>query len=134
MKQDMDVTLEKIDAIRKRTHVTYRQAKEALECASGDLSEAVRDLRHQRGRTDVLKVRGEDLLHTLATIVRRGNASRIIVRSGNFVVADIPVTVGVAGAVLAPWITLFTTLALLVSTWTVEVERPSSPDREPVMP
>ncbi|MEX0974824.1 MAG: DUF4342 domain-containing protein [Bacillota bacterium] len=130
----MDTTLEKIDAIRKRTHATYRQARQALECSSGDVSDAVRSLRHPWGRTDVLKVRGEDLLRTLATLVRRGNASRIIVRSGNYVVVDLPVTVGVAGAVLAPWVTLFTTLALLVSTWTVEVERPRSSEREPVMP
>jgi hypothetical protein len=77
-------------------------------------------------------VKGEDLLRTLASLVRRGNASRIIVKSGDYVVVDIPVTLGVAGALLAPWVTLLGTLALLVSTWTVEVERPRSQRKESI--
>ena len=106
----MEATLEKIDVIRKRTHATYRQAREALETCHGDVPAAVRSLRHPRRSTEVLAVAGEDLLRTLATLIRRGNASRIIVKSGDSVVVDIPVTLGVAGAVLAPWVTLFATL------------------------
>jgi Na+-driven multidrug efflux pump len=86
-----------------------------------------------RRAADVLKVRGEDLLRTLATVIGRGNASRIVVRSGTTVVADMPVTVAVVSAVMAPWVTLLATIALLVSTWTLEVERPAS-RREPVVP
>ena len=130
----MEETLEKIDAIRKRTHATYRQAREALETCHGDVSSAARSLRHPRHNTEVLAVAGEDLLRTLAAVIRKGNASRIIVKSGNSVVVDIPVTLGVAGALLAPWVTLFATLGLLVSTWTVEVERPCVPEREPAVP
>jgi hypothetical protein len=130
----MDAKWEKIDAIRKKTHVTYRKAREALDRAAGDVRQAIRDLRQDAGRTDVLKVRGEDLLRTLATVIRRGNASRIIVRSGMTVVADMPVTAGVVSAILAPWFTLLATIALLVSTWTVEIERPMASRREPLVP
>lgn len=130
----MDATFEKIDAIRKRTHATYRIAKEALEQAGGSVNAAVASILDGRSATEVLRVGGEDLLKVLATIVRRGNASRIIVKNGDFVVADIPVTVGVASAVMAPWLTLLATMALLVSSWTLEVERPAAPVREPVIP
>ena len=108
MKQDMDVTLEKIDAVR--------------------------GTEHDESETEVLRLRGEDLMRALAAIVRRGNASRIVVRNGDYVVADIPVTLGVVSAALAPWITLFATMALLVSSWTLEIKRPAAPAREPVIP
>jgi len=126
----MDETLKKIDAIRKRTKVTYEKAKQALENASGDVVAALVELEKQAKKREVLKVRGEDLLRMLANIIRRGNASRIIVRKGDRIVADIPVTVGVVATVLAPWLMLFGTTALLMSTWTLEIERPDEADIE----
>jgi len=120
----VDETLEKIDAIRKRTKVTYERAKQALENASGDVVAALVELEKQAKERQIFKVRGEDVLRTLASIIRRGNASRIIVRKGEQVVADIPVTVGMVATILAPWLVLFSTAALLMSTWTLEIERP----------
>ena len=35
------ITLEQIDLIMQRTHVSYAEAKEALEAADGDILEAI---------------------------------------------------------------------------------------------
>ncbi len=120
----MDDMLYKIDEIRKRSNVTYETAKLALERASGDVVEALVELERASANREIIKVKGPDLVRAVSSIIRRGNASRIIVRSGDYVVADIPVTIGVAAAVLAPWLALLSSVALLMSTWTVEIERP----------
>ncbi|HHW17784.1 MAG TPA: DUF4342 domain-containing protein [Firmicutes bacterium] len=120
----MDETLAKIDAIRKRTNVTYERAREALEKAGGDVVSALTEIEKSSRKKEVMRVRGEDLLRTVAAIIRRGNASRIVIKKGDSVVMDIPVTIGVVATILAPWLTLLGTTALLVSTWTLEIERP----------
>lgn len=120
--------LYKIDEIRKRTNVTYETAKEALESASGDVVEAIVEIERSMAEREIIKVKGPDLVRTVSSIIRRGNASRIIVRSEDYVVADIPVTIGVVATVLAPWLALLSTMALLVSTWTIEIERPVEDD------
>lgn len=119
-----DDMLYKIDELRKRTNATYEAAKLALERASGDLVEALVELEKSSPRREIIKVKGPDLVRTVSEIIRRGNASRIIVRSGDYVVADIPVTIGVVATVFAPWLALLGSVALLLSTWTVEIERP----------
>lgn len=122
----MDDTLYKIDEIRKRTRVTYEKAKEALDEASGDVVEALVKLEQTSAKREIIQVRGPDLIRSISDMIRRGNASRIIVKKGDYVVADIPVTIGVVGTVLAPWMALLSAMALLVSTWTLEIERPAA--------
>ena len=109
---------EKMDGHGKR-----RLRKCRMREAMNDVAEDVKS----SARNGTARVCGEELLRKLASLVRWGNASRIIVRSGETVVADIPVTAGVVSAVLAPWATLAVTVALLGSTLTVEVERPVAP-------
>lgn len=116
--------LYKIDEIRKRTGLTYAEAKQALEKASGDVVEALVGLEKEASEREIIKVKGPDLVRSVSDLIRRGNVSRIIVRSGDFVVLDIPVTIGVVATVLAPSLALLGSLALLMSTWTVEIERP----------
>ena len=118
-----DDMLYKIDEIRKRTNATYEAAKLALEKASGDVVQALVELEKSSARRGSSKSKGP----TWCAQCQRsyaGNASRIIVRSGDYVVADIPVTIGVVAAVLAPWLAVLSSVALLLSTWTVEIERP----------
>jgi hypothetical protein len=119
-----DDMLYKIDEIRKRTNATYEAARLALERASGDVVEALVELEKTSAQREIIKVKGPDLVRTVSDLIRRGNASRIIVRSGDHVVADIPVTIGVVATVFAPWLALLSSVALLLSTWTVEIERP----------
>ena len=37
----MEITLEKIELVRDRTGVTYKEAKEALEAANGNVVDAI---------------------------------------------------------------------------------------------
>jgi hypothetical protein len=70
------------------------------------------------------KVKGEDLLNKIRELIHEGNVSRIIIKdeTGKTFI-EIPVTVGVLGAVLAPVLAAVGTLAALAANFTIEVIR-----------
>ncbi len=77
-----------------------------------------------RVRTERLRVTGGDLYGKLRQLVHEGNVRRIIIRGGDErVLIDIPVTVGVVGAVLAPFAVAIAALAAIATRCTIEVER-----------
>ncbi len=71
-----------------------------------------------------LKVKGSELLQTIKDLIEEGNVHRIIVKDdkGNKYI-DIPVTVGVAGVILAPFLSMIAAIAAFSSLLTIEVVR-----------
>ncbi len=122
----MQITLEMIDQVRQRAGISYRQARELLERAEGDVVEALCLLEednpswHER-----VHVRGEEIRSRIKEIVREGNVRRITLKKDGQVMLDIPVTVGAVGALLAPELAALGLLAALAGYYTVEVERRS---------
>jgi len=70
------------------------------------------------------KVNGEDLMHKIRELIAEGNVNRIIIKDheGN-VYLEIPVTLGVIGAVIAPVLAAVGALAALAADFTIEVIR-----------
>jgi len=70
------------------------------------------------------KVKGEDLLKKIRELIHEGNVSRIIIKdeSGKTFI-EIPVTVGLIGAVLLPVFAAVGALAALAANFTIEVIR-----------
>jgi len=70
------------------------------------------------------EVRGEDLLSRIKELVREGNIRRITIRSeqGNTLI-EIPLAIGVVGAMLLPVWASVGALAALVTNCTIAVER-----------
>jgi len=79
------------------------------------------------------KIEGDRLLAEVKRLVAEGNVRRITIKQGDHTVAEFPLTVGVAGAVLAPWLAAVGAIAALVTDCTVVVERSakSEPDTQP---
>ena len=76
------------------------------------------------GVKEEFKVKGEELLSKINKIIRDGNVSRIIIKDDKGkAYLDIPVTVGVVGIVLAPFLAAIGTLALLAVDLTIEIIR-----------
>ncbi len=75
-------------------------------------------------RTEEFKVDGEDLLKKVKAVINEGNVRRITVKSkeGKTLV-EIPLTIGVIGAVLAPVLAAVGAIAALVTECTIVVER-----------
>lgn len=78
----------------------------------------------KKNREETFKVNGEDLLKKIKELVKEGNVRRITIRekSGRTII-DIPLTVGVIGAVLTPALAAVGAVAALVTECTIAVER-----------
>lgn len=77
------------------------------------------------------KVKGQELIQKIEELIHEGNVTRIIVRDdkGNTYI-DIPVTVGVLGAVFAPIVTAVGALAGMAANYTLEVIRKEDEKKE----
>ncbi len=75
-------------------------------------------------KTEEFKVSGEDLLKKVKALIAEGNIRRITIRNkqGKSIV-ELPLTIGVVGAVLAPPLAAVGAIAALVTECTIVVER-----------
>src|SRR5262245_53518914 len=80
-----------------------------------------------RVRWESFKVSGDELLARIRRIIHEGNVRRIVIKQGGRSVVELPVTVGIVGAVAAPMLAAVGTLAALLTRCTVEVERAEAP-------
>jgi hypothetical protein len=116
--------LEKIDAVRERMNVTYKEAKDALEASNWDVVEAIVRLEQEEdSRKEEVFVRGSELVEKIKEIVHKGNVSRIKVKQDDKILVEIPVTAGLVGALLAPQLAIIGAVAALISRCSVEIER-----------
>ena len=101
----MEITLEKIELVKDRTGVTYKEAKEALEAADGNVVDAIIEIEEKvdSGESRSTKAKKDALIARMKEIVKKGNVSRIMVtREGNTIL-NIPLTAGLVGSVIAPY-------------------------------
>ena len=69
------------------------------------------------------KVAGAQLVDAVKKLVHEGNVRRVIIKQGDHVVVEFPLTVGVVGTVLAPILAAIGAVAAIVNECTLEVER-----------
>lgn len=76
------------------------------------------------GRTEEHRVSGDDLLRKVKEIIREGNVRRITIRNeeGRTLI-EIPLSVGLVGAFLAPTFAAVGAVAALVTRCSIVVER-----------
>lgn len=124
--------LEKIDIIRERVGVSYREASEALKEAGEDLIEAliIAEEKLTRGWPDRLFNKSGDLFDKAKTYIRKGNKTKIKLKKDNRTIAEFPATIGAFGLVAAlasaelAVIAGIGTAAAVANKVTVEVEKP----------
>lgn len=124
--------LTKVEMIRERTGLSYAEAAALLDEAEGDVLGAL-ILHEQRGQGtgaaqwEAFEAKGHELAAKVKELVRRGNVTKVrIIRDGK-ILAEIPVTAGVVGAVIAPHLALLGSAACLLGRCTVEIERDDAP-------
>lgn len=77
----------------------------------------------ERTWTETFKVEGGQLLDKVKQIIREGNVRRILIKQGDRVVAEFPLTIGVVGAVFAPMLAAVGAIAALVTECSIVIER-----------
>lgn len=81
-------------------------------------------------RTEAHRVSGDRLLSKVKEIVHQGNIRRIIVQNDEEqVLIEVPLTLGVVGAVLAPVAVALGAMAALVANFNIVVEKVETPER-----
>ncbi|MEG0291268.1 MAG: DUF4342 domain-containing protein [Anaerovoracaceae bacterium] len=102
----MEITLEKIELVKDRTGVSYKEAKEALEAADGSVVDAIISIEEeidQMGKKSFGE-QGTAIIDSLKELVKKGNVSKIVIKNKDGeVVLNVPVNAGILGAVVAPW-------------------------------
>jgi len=69
-------------------------------------------------------VDSDRLIETVKELIHEGNVRRIIVKDENGkLLMEIPVTIGVIGALIAPWLAALGAIAALATRCTIIVER-----------
>ncbi|KAB3533247.1 DUF4342 domain-containing protein [Alkaliphilus serpentinus] len=119
----MDISLEKIDIIRERTGISYKEAREVLEKTNGDIVEALIAIEDKQDKkwTDTINVAGNEVVEKLKTLIKKGNVTRIILKKDGEVMLNIPVTAGAVGVVLGPFVSIVGISAALLSKATIEI-------------
>jgi hypothetical protein len=77
----------------------------------------------ERSWTETITVEGGQLLEEVKRLVHEGNVRRIVIKQGADTVVEFPLTVGVAGALIAPWLAAAGAIAALITDCSIEVER-----------
>jgi hypothetical protein len=72
---------------------------------------------------ETVRLQGSELLDKAKKIIHEGNARRVVIKQGNRVVAEFPLSAGVVGALLAPVLAAIGALIALLKDCTIEVER-----------
>ncbi|HZK02683.1 MAG TPA: DUF4342 domain-containing protein [Anaerovoracaceae bacterium] len=119
----MEITLEKIELVKDRTGVSYKEAKEALESAEGSVVDAIIQIEES------IDIKAKSKLSEQSTVIvekvkkaiRKGNVAKIIVRKGEEVMLNLPVNVGIIGSVLAPWAAVAGIIAVFGTKCTIEL-------------
>ncbi len=76
------------------------------------------------------KVRSEEVVEKVKELIHEGNVRRVIIKDEDGkVYLEIPVTFGVIGALLAPWLAAVGAVAAMVANLKIEVIRNDDPDK-----
>lgn len=101
----MEITLEKIELVKDRTGVSYKEAKEALEAADGSVVDAIIAIEETVNLKSGNKASefADETVAKIKELVKKGNVTKISVKRDGDTIVNIPVNVGIVGTLVAPW-------------------------------
>lgn len=116
--------LQKIDGILKRTNATYAEAKQALDDANDDVLEAVILIENRKSSQSfqsTSKQKGDQILDQIKNIISRGNTTKISIKKNNETIINIPITAGLIGALISPFLAAAGVTTALLTQCSVEI-------------
>ena len=119
----MEISLEKIELVKDRTGVNYKEAKDALIKADGSVVDAIIMIEDEIDLAPESKAgnQASHLIDRLKQLIKKGNVSRIVVKKDEEIILNIPVNLGIVGAVWVFWPTLVATVVALGMKCTIEL-------------
>ncbi|MGB9804076.1 DUF4342 domain-containing protein [Desulfofundulus sp.] len=133
----MNSELEKIDLIRSRLGVSYKEAKEALDASGGDVVQALIRLEEERKHiTEKLQDRGQEFLEHLKELFHRSQETKIKIKQGDRTVMELPAplgALGLVGTLASSQLAVLGALGAVTAmarNYTLEIERPGRGDQQ----
>jgi len=119
----MEITLEKIELVKDRTGVTYKEAKEALEAADGSVVDAIIRIEENIDFMPSGKIGNSTsaVIDKIKEAIKKGNVAKIVVKKDGDIVLNLPVNIGILGTVLAPWAVIAGTIMALGTKCEIEL-------------
>jgi hypothetical protein len=74
-----------------------------------------------------IKVEAAELVEHFKRLVHEGNVRRIVIRQGDDIVVEFPLTIAVVGALFAPMLAAVGAIAALLTDCAIDVEREDGP-------
>ena len=118
----MEITLEKIELVKDRTGVSYKEAKEALEQTEGNVVDAIiliEDTIDQGSNASEGKVAATVAL--IKETIKKGNVSKIVIKRDEEIILNLPVNIGIVGTVIFPWAAVAGAIAALGTKCQIEI-------------
>ncbi len=119
----MEITLEKIELVKDRTGVSYKEAKEALEESEGSVVDAIIAIEEsidEKASRNFGK-KGAEILDKIKAIVKKGNVSKIVVKKDGEIILNVPINVGIVSTLIAPFAIIIATAATFGFKCSIEV-------------
>ena len=116
--------LQKIDDILKRTNATYAEAKQALEDANDDVLEAVILIENRKAFKNTqssAKQKGDQMMDQIKGFIGKGNATKITIKKNGETIINIPITAGLIGALISPFLAAAGVTTALLTQCSVEI-------------
>ena len=119
----MDITIELIEQVKDKTGVSYKEAKEALERCGGNVVDAIIDIEESLANGGSTENAGASraIIDRIKDLIHKGNVAKIVVKKDGEVVLNLPVNVGIIGAVVAPWVSVAAVVAAFGTRCCIEV-------------
>ena len=103
MYQPTDEELRKVDLVRERTGLSYRECREVLTKSQWNVVDAlVLAEQYREEWENSWTVRGRQVLDKVRELVRQGNVTRIRIKHKDEILVEFPVTAAAAGALSFP--------------------------------
>lgn len=123
--------LEKIDLIRTRLGVSYKEAKAALDAAGGDVVQALIHLEEREGRDPGRHIyeKGNEVFEQIKGLFQKNQGYRIKLKQGERTVTEFPASLGALGLLGALASSEIAVLGVLASVagmankYSLEIER-----------
>ncbi len=119
-----DVTLERIELVKDKTGVTYKEAKAALDATDENVVNAIIKIEEEvNSQKSIGKSWKEELSNMLKEIISKGNVTRVKVRKGRQILLNLPITAGIIGVAMAPTASVVGLIAALGFKCSVEIQK-----------
>lgn len=96
----MEINLEKIDLLRKRADISYKEAKQVLEENDGNVVEALAYLEETEKIKDEVEFCGESLWSKTKEVYRKASAIRLVITRKDQVLLNVGVPLAVIVSVI----------------------------------